>query len=71
MNDFHVCSRGHECFPSFPTREEARAAMAEFVAEDMKRRKYLTKIRHNADHIEIKIGGRQSVSTWSEYWVVG
>jgi len=43
--------------------------MAACVAEDKTKRKDLTKIAHSKHHTELKIGGKQSIHTYSEYWV--
>lgn len=73
MTSHFVCTSGYECFPEYPTLEEAREVLAGLVAEDlaMVRRRYgrATKVENGKDSYTILIGGRQSASIWSSHWI--
>ena len=61
---------GYEMPPIFDSLLEARSAMADEIVSDIDiSNNKLVKIRHDKDHYELKIGSRQSLSTFSEYWI--
>ena len=62
---------GYEMPPMYETRKEARKAMNENVKYDKANAHYkkLSLINHSKDHKELKIGCRQGIHTYSEYWI--
>ena len=67
---FILHALGYEMPPQFETLKEARAAMAENIREDQHFTCHkLSCIKHDKNHKELKIGGRQSITTFSEYWI--
>ena len=61
---------GYEMPPQFRTLNEARQAMAKNIREDRHFTCHkLSCIKHSNNHKELKIGGRQSITTFSEYWI--
>ena len=63
---------GYEMPPCFKTIMAARKAMAQNAKEDKATSSFkLYTIKHDKDHIELKIGSKQGIHTYSEYWISG
>ena len=67
---YYLNALGYTHPPAFDTQKEALDQMKDFIADDKKRTSYrLAQINHSRTHKELRIGSRQGVHVYAEYWV--
>ena len=67
---YRLNSLGYDCPPDFDTIGEARAELKANVQYDLDNAPYkLARVNHDRDSIELKIGSKQGVHTYSYYTI--